>query len=608
MTYEPAVYALIRAASEGPSEATLTRAPEALVRFCGTPRQLADLYPWGERRKLRPRMVRGLVRQLLDAGQLAGDDPAALPDWSWLWDPRVASGPGTPPAFDPATDPRTGEAETPEQSADRGEEEEAPEEAASEEDEEEAPRTLSRSARRREVPARTEDPRRYSKAWQREIAQEAATHPGGRPQTRGECPIERPCPWVSCRHHLYLDVDEATGSIKLNFPDLEPEEMVESCSLDVADRGGASLAEAGAAMNVTRERTRQLEASGLRHLARRAPEFAEHTDAHEPRPRRVLPVLSPTSRTTPPATPRNPTSFEEPKREAVHVAPVVTRKTPVIWVPEPAVEEPAAVVVEEQVFPEESPPVEPENPPVVVAVEELFTEEAPVSAPIPPSEWPPEALAWLARCAKIRTDLETAVALRQVEVEKAQAELQESLDLLESVRASLAEAAENCAAGRPFHEGVIDPAKVDSAIAYSAHPATSPLRERILAALTAGPGTQAELARRLGADRYQVHARLQDLLGTRKVVQLEDGRYCLVTHAPAPQPVGWAPGTVSANASKKSRILAELEKGDLTVSDLATRLGVPYRRLYAPLRGLAASGDAVQLDDGRWGLMMRQTG
>src|SRR5688572_696068 len=43
-----------------------------------------------------------------------------------------------------------------------------------------------------------------------------------RPATRGECKEEaRPCPWVSCKYHLYLDVNPETGSIKLNFPDLE---------------------------------------------------------------------------------------------------------------------------------------------------------------------------------------------------------------------------------------------------------------------------------------------------------------------------------------------------------------------------------------------------
>ncbi len=78
---------------------------------------------------------------------------------------------------------------------------------------------------------------------------------------------ERPCPFVSCKHHLYLDVSARTGAIKLNFPDLEVWEMTETCALDVADRGGTTLEEVGAIMNLTRERIRQVEVKGLAKLA-----------------------------------------------------------------------------------------------------------------------------------------------------------------------------------------------------------------------------------------------------------------------------------------------------------------------------------------------------
>ena len=88
-----------------------------------------------------------------------------------------------------------------------------------------------------------------------------------KPQTRGEC-VEsvRPCPFVSCKYHLYLDVNMDTGSIKLNFPDLEVWEMEETCALDVADRGGITLEEVGEIMNLTRERIRQVEVSGLEKI------------------------------------------------------------------------------------------------------------------------------------------------------------------------------------------------------------------------------------------------------------------------------------------------------------------------------------------------------
>ncbi len=85
-----------------------------------------------------------------------------------------------------------------------------------------------------------------------------------RPRTRAEClQMERPCPFVSCEHHLYLDVNPDSGAIKLNFPHLEVWEMPETCSLDVADRGGITLEEVGAILNLTRERIRQVEVRGL---------------------------------------------------------------------------------------------------------------------------------------------------------------------------------------------------------------------------------------------------------------------------------------------------------------------------------------------------------
>ena len=93
-----------------------------------------------------------------------------------------------------------------------------------------------------------------------------------RPKLRAECAgAARPCPWVSCKHHLYLDVNPETGSIKLNFPDLEVWEMKETCSLDVADRTGATLEEVGEILNLTRERIRQVEVRGLIKLKVLAP-------------------------------------------------------------------------------------------------------------------------------------------------------------------------------------------------------------------------------------------------------------------------------------------------------------------------------------------------
>lgn len=88
-----------------------------------------------------------------------------------------------------------------------------------------------------------------------------------RPRSRGECRnAPRPCPWVSCKYHLYLDIVPQSGSIKMNFPDLEVWEMSETCALDVADRGGITLEDVGNLLNLTRERIRQVERSGIEKL------------------------------------------------------------------------------------------------------------------------------------------------------------------------------------------------------------------------------------------------------------------------------------------------------------------------------------------------------
>jgi hypothetical protein len=88
-----------------------------------------------------------------------------------------------------------------------------------------------------------------------------------RPKLRSECAAgPRPCPHVSCRHHLYLDVSPKTGAIKLNFPDLNPWDLPASCALDIAEDGGRTLEDVGEIMNLTRERIRQLELKALSKL------------------------------------------------------------------------------------------------------------------------------------------------------------------------------------------------------------------------------------------------------------------------------------------------------------------------------------------------------
>jgi hypothetical protein len=130
-------------------------------------------------------------------------------------------------------------------------------------------REQRRSRRKRAVRARTISVKRLSKkdlARSREPIDSALFT--DRPQARSKCVAgPRPCPYVGCRYHLYLDVSRRTGSIKLNFPDLEVWELAVSCALDVADDGAATLEDVGAIMNVTRERIRQLEIDALARLA-----------------------------------------------------------------------------------------------------------------------------------------------------------------------------------------------------------------------------------------------------------------------------------------------------------------------------------------------------
>jgi hypothetical protein len=135
---------------------------------------------------------------------------------------------------------------------------------------------VSRKIRRRRRRTR---PRSKTIAMKRltreELRQGALMYPPvdiPRPTTREECRGEmRPCPWVACKHHLYLDINPETGSIKINFPDLEPWELKHTCALDVAERGGITLEEVGEIMNLTRERIRQVEVRGLLKLKMGSP-------------------------------------------------------------------------------------------------------------------------------------------------------------------------------------------------------------------------------------------------------------------------------------------------------------------------------------------------
>lgn len=91
-----------------------------------------------------------------------------------------------------------------------------------------------------------------------------------RPRTRSECvSAPRPCPYVSCRYHLMLDI-QRNGRLRFNLP-ISPNEkdaesiadaltaMPETCALDVADRGGATFEEIGVMLSRTFQAIEQAE-------------------------------------------------------------------------------------------------------------------------------------------------------------------------------------------------------------------------------------------------------------------------------------------------------------------------------------------------------------
>lgn len=81
-----------------------------------------------------------------------------------------------------------------------------------------------------------------------------------RPKTRADCAnVPRPCPFVGCRHNLYLEV--RNQSIIIYHPDKAPWELdpKKSCVLDVVENGQSlTLEQIGKILNVTRERVRQM--------------------------------------------------------------------------------------------------------------------------------------------------------------------------------------------------------------------------------------------------------------------------------------------------------------------------------------------------------------
>lgn len=103
------------------------------------------------------------------------------------------------------------------------------------------------------------------------------------PMTRAECEDgERPCPYVSCRHHLALDVvghkarlvdlsldptvDPVLGCAPADVVDIRM--RTPSCALDVAEDGEHTLDEIAEYLGLTRERVRQVEEKALQKMSK----------------------------------------------------------------------------------------------------------------------------------------------------------------------------------------------------------------------------------------------------------------------------------------------------------------------------------------------------
>lgn len=99
----------------------------------------------------------------------------------------------------------------------------------------------------------------------------------------GHCEdVPRPCPYVSCRHNLYLDVGVA-GEVRFNFPMLEPGEMPAefSCAMDVIRTGAKSDGAVAELLNDGEVQVELLVRRNLPLLAEALRDYAEHTATEE---------------------------------------------------------------------------------------------------------------------------------------------------------------------------------------------------------------------------------------------------------------------------------------------------------------------------------------
>lgn len=117
-----------------------------------------------------------------------------------------------------------------------------------------------------------------------DLSEELAMLDQRRPKTRADCHPTRqalvahlpaghpyrehaPCPFVSCRHHLHLDVhDRGDLAGVIEFRPAEHVSIEHTCALDVADKGGLRREEMPGVLGVSEDRTRDFEQKLYRRL------------------------------------------------------------------------------------------------------------------------------------------------------------------------------------------------------------------------------------------------------------------------------------------------------------------------------------------------------
>lgn len=101
-----------------------------------------------------------------------------------------------------------------------------------------------------------------------------------RPKTRGDClsgeNAKRPCPWITCKWHMWPVTTRGTDGIEKRLPvlpsidDMPAEKYANSCALDVADGGPASLETVAAILGVSRQRVSEIEEKALSNLRKKS--------------------------------------------------------------------------------------------------------------------------------------------------------------------------------------------------------------------------------------------------------------------------------------------------------------------------------------------------